>query len=254
MPAAPGTTLLELVNVVARSVGHTQTSTVQASPDEAILRMQYYANLCGTQLTYMCNWQILSRTAIIQIEADTIGQTEKAFALPADFKAMTDDTHWDRSTQLPAIGPINAQDWQWLVVRNTQITTRFMWRIRDGFLWVKSPPPPGSPQPLSFEYLSKYWAYKPDPGGGDDIPVEAMQTDDSFHIYNPQLMVLYTRAKWFENEGYDASAALADFFKAFQWESGTDKGATALSLVPGMGYPYISAVRNIPDTGYGSSY
>jgi hypothetical protein len=67
-------------------------------------------------------------------------------------------------------------------------------------------------------------------------------------------MILYTRVKWFENEGYDSSAAQADFLKAFNYESGTDKGATSLSLVPGVGYPYINAIRNLPDSGYGSSY
>ena len=65
-------------------------------------------------------------------------------------------------------------------------------------------------------------------------------------------MVMYTRAKWFENEGYDSTAAYSDFQRAFQYEAGVDKGATALSLVPGAGYPYINPVRNVPDTGYGA--
>jgi hypothetical protein len=43
-----------------------------------------------------------------------------------------------------------------------------------------------------------------------------------------------------------------DFQKALSYEVGTDKGATALSLVPGSGYPYLNAVKNIPDTGYGA--
>lgn len=249
MAAPKGSTLLEIVNTVARSVGHPVTTSVPTSQDEAIQRLQYYANLAGSQLTYMANWQILSQTAVIQIEADTPDQREKAFDLPLDFKAMTDDTHWNRSTQLPAVGPVNAQDWQWLVVRNTKITTRFLWRIRDGKLWVKSPPPPGSPQPLSFEYTSKFWAKD-----SDDVGKEQMEADTDYHIYNPQLMILFTRVKWFENEGYDASAAYADFFKSFNYEAGTDKGATALSLVPGQGYPYINAIRNLPDTGYGSAY
>ena len=250
MAAPKGSTLLEIVNMVARSVGHPLTTSVPTSQDEAIQRLQYYANLACTQLTYMANWQILSKTCVLEIVADTADQREKAFPLPLDFKAMTDDTHWNRSTQLPAVGPVNAQDWQWLVVRNAKITTRFLWRIRDGMLWVKSPPPPGSPQPLSFEYTSKYWAVSGDTGEG----IEGMESDEDYHVFNPQMVILYTRAKWFENEGYDASAAFADFQKSFLYESGTDKGATSLSIVPGMGYPYINAIRNIPDTGYGSAY
>jgi len=247
MPAAPGATLLEVVNTVAKSVGHPSTTSVPGSQDEAILRLGFYANLACTELLYMCNWQELSQSVELLISGTPL-EREKAFNLPVDFGAMTDDTQWNRSTQLPAIGPINAQDWQWLVVRDAMVTTRFMWRIRGNLLWVKSPPV--DPQPLSFEYLSKYWARD----GNTDAGMDAMVANNDYHVYPPQLVVLYTRVKWFENEGYDASAAMVDFQKAFNWYSGIDKGATALSLVPGVGYPYINAIRNIPDTGYGSAY
>jgi hypothetical protein len=244
------TTLIEVVNSVAQSVGHPKTTDVASSQDEAILRIAYYANVACTELSYMHNWQTLSKTAILAIEATTPNQREAEFDLPEDFRAMTDDTHWNRDTMLPAIGPVNPQDWQWLVVRNTQITTRFLWRIRGDKLWVKSPPPPGFPQNLSFEYLSKYWAVD----GVTGQPKELMQQNSDYHIFPWQLVQLYTRTKWFSNEGFDATAAYADFLRSFNYETGTDKGASALSLVPGVGYPYISASRNIPDTGYGSAW
>jgi len=250
MPATPYTTFLEVVNAVAMSVGHPTTSDVAGSSDESILRLGYYANLACSELVYLHNWQKLSKTCIMPIEAETVNQKERAFDLPVDFKAMTDDTQWDRTTQLPAIGPVNAQDWQWLVVRNTFITTRFLWRLRDNKLWIKSPPPPGHPEDFSFEYLSKYWAVD----GLTEAPKERMLNNSDYHIFPWQLVVLFTRAKWMENEGYDSTSALADFRKAFNFETGTDKGATALTLVPGQGYPYINAIKNIPDTGYGSAY
>lgn len=242
-------TLLEVVNLVAQSVGHPSTVEVASSQDEAIKRLAYYANMACTELVYKFDWQALSKTGTIAIEGDTVAQSEKAFDLPDDFKSMTDSTQWDRSTQLPAIGPVNAQDWQWLLVRRTQVTTRFLWRIRNGKLWVKSPPPPGYPQEFSFEYKSKYWAV--DGVTGD--PLEMMVQNSDYHLYPWQLVVLFTRAKWMENEGFDATGAYNDFNTAFAYETGTDKGATSLSLVPGIGYPYISAIRNLPDTGYGSA-
>lgn len=248
--AQPYCTLIEIVNTVARSVGHPTTTDVASAQDEAIMRIAYYANLACSELAIMHNWQSLSKTAVLLVEADTVGQQEKGFDLPADFKAMTDDTQWDRSTQLPAIGPVNAQDWQWLVVRNTMITTRFLWRIRQGQLWVKSPPPPGAPQPLSFEYLSKYWAVD----GVTGAAKEVMAQNSDFHIFPWQLVILYTRSKFFSNEGFDATAAYSDFLKAFNYETGVDKGASTLALVPGTGYPYINAIKNLPDTGYGSAY
>lgn len=247
MPAAPRTTLIEVVNLVARSVGHPIATDVTASLDEAIQRLVYYANLAGTELSYMHNWQFLTQSVDMNIVADTPNQTEKAFDLPTDFHAMVDDTQWNRSTQLPAVGPVNSQDWQWLIVRQAKITTRFMWRIRNKQLWIKSPP--STTEVLSFEYLSKNWAVN----GTSSVVQDHLTDNADYHVYPWQLMVMYTRAKWFENEGFDATGALVDFNKAFQYETGVDKGASTLNLVPGMGYPYIDAVKNIPDTGYGAA-
>lgn len=247
MPAPVRTTLIEIVNTVARSVGHPATTDVAASQDEAILRIAFYANIACTELAYMHNWQWLDKEFSIQIAADYVNQPEKGFDLPSDFHAMLDDTHWNRNTQLPMIGPVNPQDWQWLIVRRTKITTRMMWRIRDKKLWIKSPPDPASPQTATFEYLSRNWAFN----GATGNPQDAMTENSDYHNYPWQLPILYTRAKFFENEGYDATAAYSDFNRALQYEIGVDKGATALTLVPGQGYPYIDAVKNIPDTGYG---
>lgn len=243
----PHTTLIEVVNMVALSVGHPKTNDAVATQDEAILRMVYYANNACIDLAVMFNWERLSKTDVIDVVADTPGQVEKGFPLPADFRIMTDDTHWNRSTQLPAIGPVNPQDWQWMIVRQTMITTRFLWRIRDGMLWVKSPPTVG--QPFSFEYTSRNWAMNAD-GFGKDF----MDQNTDYHLFPWELVVYSTRAKWLENEGYDATTAKGDFKRAFDYETGTDKGATALTIVPGAGYPYIDAFRNSPDTGYGGTF
>jgi hypothetical protein len=247
MPAAPRTTLIEIVNLVAKSVGHPSTLDVASALDEAILRIAYYVNLCGTELTYMHNWQFLTKTVDITIQADAPDQTEKGFNLPDDFRAMIDDTHWARGTQLPAVGPVNSQDWQWLVVRKAQITTRIMWRIRNNQIWVKSPPM--DPETLTFEYLSRNWAVD----GDSVLPDDIMDKNNDWHLYPWQLLMMFVRAKWFENEGYDSNGAYADFQMAFNYETGVNKGATSLALVPGTGYPYINVLRNIPDTGYGAA-
>jgi len=246
MVAQPYTTLIEVVNLAAQSVGHPATNDVSSSPDEAIQRLAFYANQACNELLYQYDWQDLISPYEISIFADTPDQVEKAFDLPPDFANFIDDTHWNRAMQLPAIGPISPQDWQWMVVRRAKVTTRFLWRIRGGQLWIKSPPV--DPQPLVFEYLKKNWAMD----GATNLPKQLMEANSDYHIFAWNLVVLLTRAKWLENEGYDSSAAKADFQKAMEFYTGGDKGATALSLVPGVGYPYINAVRNIPPTGFGA--
>lgn len=247
MPAQPYTSWLEIVNAVALSVGHPKTQDVATSQDEAILRLGYYANMSCNELMYMTQWEQYTKKATISIVADAPDQAEKAFDLPPDFKNMIDDTHWNRDTQLPAIGPVNAQDWQWLVVRQTKITTRCLWRIRAGQFWIKSPPVDAAD--LTFEYQSKNWAIDAITGN----PKEMMESSGDYHLFPWNLVVLFTRHKWFENEGYDATATWDAFQKSLAFEIGQDKGATSLNLVPGMGYPYINAIKNIPDTGYGSA-
>lgn len=246
MAAPQYTSYIEAVNLALQSVGHPTTQDVAGSPDEAVLRMGFYTNQACNELLYMYDWNDLIKPYEISIFADTPDQVEKSFPLPPDFANFIDDTHWNRSMQLPAIGPISPQDWQWMVVRRAKVTTRFLWRLREGLLWVKSPPV--DPQPLVFEYLCKNWARN----GDDDAPKALMTNNADYHIFAWNLVVLLARAKWLEQEGYDSSAAKADFQKAMDFYTGGDKGATALSLVPGVGYPYINAVRNIPPTGFGS--
>jgi len=248
--AQPQTTLIEVVNQVAKSVGHPVTVDIATSQDEAISRLAYYANIAGMELAYMNpgGWNSLQRKVAIDVFKDYPSQTEKPFDLPTDFAAMIDDTQWNMNTQLPALGPINPQSWQAMTVRGDTANMRFMWRIRNKALWIKSPPDAANTQTLVFEYLSKYWAVK----ASDGSPTDIMKENGDYHIYPWQLMVLYTRAKWFENEGFDSSGAQMDFLKALNYELGADKGATSLSLVRGSAFPYIDPIRNVPDSGYGS--
>jgi hypothetical protein len=245
MPAKKFTTLLEIVNQVALSVGHPKTQDVPSSQDESILRLGYYANLACSELMYRHSWQQYSRTFSLDVVADGPDQTEKGFDLPVDFKALTTDTMWDNNTQLPAIGPVSAQDWQWLIARDTKITTRMMWRLREGQLWIKSPPL--TAETLTFEYMSKNWAVD----ATTAELKEMMEASGDYHLFPWNLVVLFTRHKWFENEGYDSSATWDAFQKALAFEVGNDQSATALRLVPGAGFPYIDMIRNAPDTGYG---
>jgi hypothetical protein len=246
MSAQPHTTYIEIVQLVAQAVGHPKPVDVASSLDEAVLRMGFYANQSCMELVTQWDWEQLVKPATITIQASTPGIVEEAFPLPADFKTFVDDTLWNKSTLLPAIGPVNPQDWQWLKVRQALITTRFMWRLRGGQFWIKSPPT--DPQELPFEYMSKNWAVD----GVDATPKDYMTNNSDYHIFPWQLPVLLTRAKWLKNEGYDATAANEDYRKAFEFETGSNLGATALSLVPGVGYPYITPERNLPDTHYGS--
>ncbi len=246
MPAQPYTTWNEIVQTVCRSVGHPVPPDVSASIDEAVIRMGWYANQACEELLTEHDWNQLIKNLNISIQAAPPGVDEQGFALPADFNSFLDDTQWSSGTQLPAIGPVNPQDWQWLIVREALITTRFMWRLRDGQLWIKSPPTAATP--FVAQYISKNWAVD----GVNGTAKYVMTQPSDYHVYPWILPILLTRWKWLKNEGYDDTQAKADYEKALAHETGSNTGATALSLVPGIGYPYLNTNRNLPDTGYGS--
>lgn len=245
MAARPHTTYIEIVQLVAQAVGHPKPMDVAGSLDEAVLRMGFYANQACMEILTQWDWQELVKPAELTIQASTPGIAEESYDLPDDFLTFVDDTLWNKSTLLPAIGPVNPQDWQWLKVRQAMITTRFMWRLRGGKFWIKSPPTDA--QIMPYEYMSKNWAFD----GDTAEPKDYMSKNADYHLFPWQLPVLLTRAKWLKNEGYDANQAYEDYRKAFEFETGSNLGATALSLVPGVGFPYITPERNLPDTGYG---
>jgi len=246
MPApAAQTSYIEIVQLVAQSVGHPKPTDVAGSQDEAVLRMGWYANQACTELATMANWNELIKPYTISIFNDYVGQPEKSFELPADFYGFVDNTQWNRSTQLPAIGPVTPQDWQWLVVRQALITTRFMWRLRNGLLWIKTPPE--SPQPFVFEYTGKNWCID----GVTGVEKDLMTNNSDYHVYPWDVVVLLTRVKWLKNEGYDSTQAERDFSRTLEAREGSNFGNATLNLVPGGGYPYLNANRNAPDTGYG---
>ncbi len=246
MPAPAYTTYLEAVNLSLQSVGHPTTTDVASSTDEAVLRMGFYVNQACMELLFKNYWDHLIKKGTISVISDAPGQAEKGFDLPSDYAAFVDDTQWNTSTQLPALGPVSPQDWQWLVVRTASVTTRFMWRVRGGQLWIKSPP--DTAQDLIFEYLSKLW------GTDEDgvTRIERMSKNGDYHSYPWNLVVLLARLKWLKNEGFDTDAAEKDFNAALEFYTGADGGATVLSLVPNAELPYINAVRNLPPSGYGS--
>lgn len=246
MPAPAYTTFMEVVNLAAQSVGHPVTTDVASSLDEAILRMGFYTNQSCMELLDKNNWQSLIKTGTIAVIADAPGQTEKGFTLPADFHRFVDETQWNATSRLPALGPISPQNWQYMIVRGESSINRFTWRRRDGLLYIKSPP--STSQNFTFEYISKNWAVDADDSSAKGLMIK----NGDYHLFAWNLVVLFARWKWLEAEGYDSSSAETAFNTALESHTGGDKGASTLSLVPGGSFPYISPERNLPPSGYGS--
>lgn len=240
------TTLSAIVQNVAQMVSYPVPSDPAGSSDPSIEQMVQAVNLSGLDLMALYDWQELTKTYEISIEADTSGQIQKAFDLPEDFYEWVDQTQWNSTNQWPAIGPISPQMWQQLIVRQVLPTLSFYWQVRDNKLYIMAPPT--SAQTLTFFYQSQAWVRDQD---NTDLYKNRATKNGDVILLDSFLVTLYTRAKWLEMKGLDSSAAFRDFHVNFENRRGQEKGAPVLTMAREYRFPYIQPLSNTPDTGFG---
>ena len=153
-------TLLAIVQNVAQMVSYPNPSDPAGDSDPSVQQMVQAVNMSATELMSLYDWQSLTRTYEIAIEASTPGISEQAFDLPEDFYEWIDQTQWNSTNQWPAIGPISPQMWQNLLVRTVLPTMSFYWQVRDNSLYILAPPTEA--QTLTFMYQSLAWVVDQD--------------------------------------------------------------------------------------------
>lgn len=240
-------TLSAIVQNVAQLVSFPTPADPAGDTDPAVVQMVQAVNLAGTDLLAMGDWQELTKTHTISIQASPPGVSEQAFPLPSDFYEFVDQTQWNSTMQWPAVGPVSPQAWQQLLIRQTLPTLSFYWQVRDNSLYILSPPT--AAQTLSFFYQSVAWVRDQ-----DTLTLyknRAVKNGDVI-LLDAYLVTLLARVKWLEMKGFDSSASMRDFQVNYENRKGNEKGAPVLNMVRNYGFPYLNAINNLPDTGYGS--
>jgi hypothetical protein len=239
-------TLSAVVQNLAALVSYPVPTDPAGDTDPAVQQMVQAVNMAGLDLLALHDWQELTKSHSMSIIQDSVGQKEKAFALPVDFYEFNDQTQWNSTQQWPAIGPLSTQQWQALVIRQTLPTLSFYWQVRGNSIYILSPP--SSAQTLTFFYQSVAWVTD-----GDNPTVyknRATKNGDTI-LLDSLLITQLSRSKWLEMKGLDSSAAMRDFQVAFENRKGNEKGAPLLSMVRSGIAPLLNTYRNMPDTGYG---
>ena len=169
---------------------------------------------------------------------------QMAYDLPADFLSITDRTQWDKTKHWEALGPEDAQQWQWLKSGYISTGPRMRWRILGSTFQVW--PPMTTQEYLGFEYRSKGWARN----ASGDVKNSFTQDSDTT-VFDDRIMVLYTKLKYFQIKSFDTTALTQDYQRYLSIAKANDKGSPNLSFAP---YPtkVLIGWANIPDTGYGS--
>jgi len=239
--------LSAIVQNVAQLVGYPSPSDPAGDTDPAVAQMVQAVNTAGIDLLSMYDWQELTKPYSISIIADSPGQTEKAFALPDDFYEFTDQTQWNSTNQLPALGPISPQMWQQLLIRTALPTLSFYWQVRDNQLYVLAPP--STTETLTFFYQSIAWVRDADDA---TLYKNRVSKNGDTVLIDSYLVTMLARTKWLEMKGLDSGAAMRDFQIAYENRKGNERGAPVLTMVRDYRFPFLQPMTNTPDTGYGS--
>ena len=95
----------EVINRVAVEVGLTPVADAFSVNDPAFRQLTYLLTAAVQDLMMLYPWQILNRTFNHVTGADEQGEID----LPDDFGYMIDQTGWERSENVPLLGPLSPQ-------------------------------------------------------------------------------------------------------------------------------------------------
>jgi hypothetical protein len=180
--------------------------------------------------------------------ATSIGQTvtfsQTIYPLPPDYETITDNTHWDKTKHWQMLGPVDAQQWQWLKSGYISTGPRVRWRILGNKFEIW--PPYNTLEYLGFEYRSKGWVRSV-----TDQVKNSFTVDTDTSVLDDSIIVLLTKLKYFQIKSFDTTALQQDYNRYLSVAKANDKGSATLSFAPQPSAVLIGWA-NIPDTGYGS--
>ena len=238
----------QAINCNGTSVNGSTTLVIEPGVDITAVDKQW--QVTGTNINQDTNVVSVSgQTITISQQASGTGTGEvvlsqTAYSLPPDFERITNRTQWDKTKRWEALGPEDAQQWQWLKSGYISTGPRIRWRILDNQFQIW--PPMNTNEYLGWEYKSKGWVRSP-----TGTVLNSFVADNDTTVLDNRVMVLATKLKYFQIKSFDTTALTQDYQRYLSVAKAQDKGAANLSFAP---YPakVLIGYANIPDTGYGT--
>jgi hypothetical protein len=223
---------------------------LEVEPGVDITAVDRQWQITGTNINQDTNVVTVSgQTITMSQQASGTGTGEivlaqTAYSLPPDFERITNRTQWDKTKRWEALGPEDAQQWQWLKSGYISTGPRIRWRILDNQFQVW--PPMNTQEYLGWEYKSKGWARS-----SAGVVKNSFTADNDTSVLDDRLIVLSTKLKYFQIKSFDTTSLQQDYMRYLSVCKAQDKGAPNLSFAP---YPakVLIGYANIPDTGYGT--
>ena len=224
-----------LLNNIPSTAGLDSTYSIVGT---SIPQDTYVKNVIDS--TSLTTTQLASATSV----GGSVTFSKTIYPLPPDYETITDNTHWDKTKHWQMLGPVDAQQWQWLKSGYISTGPRVRWRIlgNEFQIW----PPYNTQEYLGFEYRSKGWVRNT---AGDVL--NYFQNDNDTSVLDDSIIALLTKLKYFQIKSFDTTALQQDYSRYLSVAKANDKGSATLSFAPQPSAVLIGWA-NIPDTGYGS--
>lgn len=188
----------QIINRVAVQCGLSSVVDPFASTDANFVQLVELLTTLGNDLNNYHDW-----THFIREWSITTANSNQAYAMPADFQQMIDQTGWNRSMRLPMVGPLTGQEAQFLKTRLGTVIINVAFRLQGNQLVF--PIVPSNGQTLAGEYLSNYWVQSAASASGPDQ--STVQQASDYVLYDPNLVVAGLRFYWLDMHGFDTATA-----------------------------------------------
>lgn len=212
--------LLQLIQAFCERTALPRPLAVMASTDAQVVQLRSLLEEVIEDLVCL-DWTVLVREATFSTVNTEIQGAITTIA-PFGFRAILQDTIYNRSLRLPVFGPLAAAKWQ---ARKALPTTGpfYMYRIREGNLYFS--PTPGAGNLCAFEYYSKL-AVIP----ASSPPSATLVADSDTFLLDSKLLLAGLRWKWKSEKGLDYAEDFARYQSLLQTILGADGTKPALSL------------------------
>lgn len=227
------TALSIIANATAR-LGLNVPSVVFASTDQQVIQLRTLMNQEGLEVSSRHNWVVLQT----QWEFSTVATAIQVSAIASDFDHIINDSMWDRTSDRPVYGPLNAQEWQREKAGPTFTSVYYAFRFRGTDLMMT--PTPASGLSVFYEYVSTLWAEN---ASGSGLTVMTADTDVS--RMPEEMITLGVIWRFKAAKGLDYSQDYKTYSDFVEESVARDGGAPMLNL--GMTMPYRRYQPNVPE-------
>jgi hypothetical protein len=188
--------LLSLVQKFCKRTGIPSPATVYGSTDKQVLQCMHLLEEEVNDLASRHEWQALTKEAThTTLAAEDQGAIS---TIAPGFRYIRNDTIWDRTEELPVIGPMSAAEWQALK-GSADNGPRFQYRIRGDHLLAN--PVPTAGHTWAFEFQTKYAILDVD---GSTLK-EFFTADTDTFLLPDSLLLMGLRWRWMREKGMSYS-------------------------------------------------